>query len=274
MKMFEKAFLYVLLGIGAVISVYPLYFMLVTSLQPMTFIFEYPPKLWPAEPTLDNFVNAWKSQHFSLYALNSVIVTTASFAIIFALSSMLAFAYSRFVFLGKRTSFVLLMGTLVIPSLTLVIPQFLLIRDLGLFDSRWGLVLVYAAGGIPFTTFLMKGFFDSISRELDESVAIDGGGSFRLYASILLPLSKPVFVPATIFNILVVWEEFPWALTIINDPLKRTLPVALANFQGQYATQWGVVFAGALIAVVPIIVLFLLLQRYFVSGLTSGAVKG
>ncbi|CAH1190124.1 Diacetylchitobiose uptake system permease protein DasC [Paenibacillus plantiphilus] len=272
--LWKSIILYGLLTAGAVLSVYPLIYMLLTAFKPMTLLFEFPPKLIPSELTWDNFAEAWASQNFSIYMFNSVIVTIASFILIFALSAMLAFSFSRFQFRGKRMVFGILMGSLVIPSLTLIIPQFMLIRDLGLFDSHWGLITVYAAGGIPFTTFLLKGFFDSISRDIDESVEMDGGSAFKLFTAIILPLSKPAFVPATIFNALVIWEEFPWALTIINDPLKRTLPIALANFQGQYTTQWGIVFAGSLIAIVPIIVLFVLLQRYFVAGITAGAVKG
>ena len=266
--------MYGLLIVGAVISVYPLIYMLLTALKPMTLLFEFPPKLFSDEMTWANFSEAWTSQSFSLYLFNSLLVTLISFLLIFALSSTLAFAYSRFQFPGKRISFAIIMGGLIIPSLTLIIPQFLLIRSLGLFDSFWGLITVYVASAIPFTTFLLRGFFDSISREIDESVEMDGGSAWKLFTAIILPLSKPAFVPATIFNALVIWEEFPWALTIINDPAKRTLPIALANFQGQYTTQWGIVFAGSLIAIVPIIILFLLLQRYFIAGMTAGALKG
>ncbi|THF82265.1 carbohydrate ABC transporter permease [Cohnella fermenti] len=266
--------MYVLLAVGALISLYPLLFMLSTSLQPMTVVFEYPPKLFAGALTWDNFEAAWASRDFSLYLVNSLFVTAASLFIIALLSSLLAFAYSRFEFAGKRASFAVLLGSLVIPGLTLVIPQFVMMHQLGLDDTFAGLITVYAAGAIPFTTFLLKGFFDSISREIDESIAIDGGSSWTMYWRMVLPLSKPAFVPAIIFNVLSIWEEFPWALTIISDPAKRTLPIALANFQGQYTTQWGVVFAGSLIAVVPIIAVFLLLQRFFVQGIMAGAVKG
>lgn len=265
---------YALLAIGAAISIYPLLYMLIVSFKPMTLLFEFPPRVDLSEMSLANYETAWGSQNFARYLVNSLFVTLASFALIFLLSSCLAFSFSRFSFKGKKIGFAILMSGLVIPSMTLIIPQFLLIRKLGLFDSVWALIFVYAAGAIPFTTLLLKGFFDSISREIDESVRMDGGSSWTLFVRFILPLSKPAFVPATIFNALTVWEEFPWALTVINDPAKRTLPIALANFQGQYTTQWGVVFAGSLIAVVPIIVLFLMLQRYFVAGITSGAVKG
>lgn len=273
-SLWKKTLMYSLLIIGAIISIYPLIYMILTALKPMTLLFEFPPKFLPSEMTFSNFKEAWVSQNFAMYLFNSVIVTLTSFALIFFFASMLAFAYSRFEFKGKKLSFAILMSGLVIPSLTLLIPQFILIRQLGLFDSRWGLIVVYAAGAIPFTTFLLKGFFDSISRDIDESVEMEGGNAWTLFASIIIPLSKPAFVPATIFNALTVWEEFPWALTIINDPAKRTLPIALANFQGQYTTQWGIVFAGSLIAIIPIILLFLLLQRYFIAGITAGAVKG
>ncbi|HEY0826601.1 MAG TPA: carbohydrate ABC transporter permease, partial [Bacilli bacterium] len=253
MSIVKKILLITALTAGAVISVYPLFFMLMTALQPATFLFEYPPKMFPSQPTFSNFVQAWTSQNFSVYLWNSIFVTATSFILVFCFSSMMAFGYSRFHFIGKKLTFSILMGTLVIPALTLIIPQFILIKNLGLFDSYWGLITIYAASGIPFTTFLLKGFFDTITRDIDESVSIDGGSSLKLFLSIILPLSKPAFVPATIFNMLAIWEEFPWALTIINDPLKRTLPIALANFQGQYTTQWGIVFAGSLIAVLPVI---------------------
>lgn len=273
-SLWKSICIYAFLVVGGLISIYPLVYMFMTALKPMTLLFEFPPRFLPSEMTLSNFRNAWVSQNFALYLLNSVLVTIASFGLIFLFSSMLAFAYSRFDFKGKKLSFTILMGGLVIPSLTLLIPQFVLIRQLGMFDSRWGLIVIYTAGAIPFTTFMLKGFFDSISRDIDESVEMEGGNAWTLFSSIILPLSKPAFVPATIFNALTVWEEFPWALTIINDPAKRTLPIALANFQGQYTTQWGIVFAGSLIAILPIILLFLLLQRYFIAGITAGAVKG
>ncbi|GIP52748.1 MULTISPECIES: carbohydrate ABC transporter permease [Paenibacillus] len=273
-SLWKSICVYAFLVVGGLISIYPLVYMFMTALKPMTLLFEFPPRFLPSEMTLSNFRNAWVSQNFALYLFNSVLVTIASFGLIFLFSSMLAFAYSRFDFKGKKLSFTILMGGLVIPSLTLLIPQFVLIRQLGMFDSRWGLIVIYTAGAIPFTTFMLKGFFDSISRDIDESVEMEGGNAWTLFSSIILPLSKPAFVPATIFNALTVWEEFPWALTIINDPAKRTLPIALANFQGQYTTQWGIVFAGSLIAILPIILLFLLLQRYFIAGITAGAVKG
>jgi len=274
MEFLKKTTTAIALTIGAIISIYPLIFMISTALQPATFLFEYPPKLFPSEPTFQNFIQAWTSQSFSVYLGNSVLVTLLSFVFLFVFSSTMAFAYSRFEFKGKNLSFSIIMAALVIPSLTLIIPQFILINKLGLFDSYWGLVFVYAAGAIPFTTFLLKGFFDTITKDIDESVYMDGGSSLRLFISIILPLSKPAFVPAIIFNMLTIWEEFPWALTIINDPLKRTLPIALATFQGQYTTQWGIVFAGSLIAVLPLIILFIFLQRYFIAGMTAGAVKG
>ncbi|MEK4508533.1 carbohydrate ABC transporter permease [Paenibacillus sp. FSL K6-2524] len=273
-SLWKSILTYTLLIAGGLISVYPLVYMLLTALKPMTLLFEFPPRFLPSEMTWSNFRDAWVSQNFALYLFNSLLVTLGSFALIFLFSSMLAFAYSRFHFKGKGLSFAILMSGLVIPSLTLLIPQFMLIRQLGMFDSRWGLVVVYVAGAIPFTTFLLKGFFDSISRDIDESVEMEGGNAWTLFSAVIIPLSKPAFVPATIFNALTIWEEFPWALTIINDPMKRTLPVALANFQGQYTTQWGIVFAGSLIAIVPIMLLFLLLQRYFIAGITAGAIKG
>jgi len=123
-------------------------------------------------------------------------------------------------------------------------------------------------------TFLMRGFFESIPAELDQAMQVDGANAWTRYWRLAVPLAKPAIATATIFTFLACWDEFAWSLTIINDPLKRTLPVAIQLFQGQHSTQWGLVFAASLIAVIPVIIVFLVFQRYFVQGLTSGAVKG
>ncbi|HEY7177212.1 MAG TPA: carbohydrate ABC transporter permease, partial [Micromonosporaceae bacterium] len=153
-------------------------------------------------------------------------------------------------------------------------PQFILAKYLGLLDSLAGLVIFYVASTLSLNTFLLRGFFESVPRELEQAMEVDGAGSITRYWRLILPLARPALATATIFTFLAAWDEYPWALTIINTPSKQTLPLGIALFQGQNSTLWGLVFAASIAAIGPVIVVFLIFQRHFVAGLTSGAVKG
>ena len=156
----------------------------------------------------------------------------------------------------------------------LLIPQFLLAKKMMLLDSLWGLVVFYAGGNLALNTFLLRSFFQDIPSELEEAMVVDGAGPWSRYCRLILPLSRPALATVAIFTFLASWDEFTWALTIISDPSKRTLPIAIALFQGQHATSWGLVFAASVIAVLPVIAIFVIFQRQFVSGLATGALKG
>lgn len=269
-----RILIYALLIAGAVVMMTPFAMMVSTSFKPQTFVLETPPQLIPETPTLSNYVRAWTSQGFGRAFLNSTIVTVISTIGILFFSSMMAFAFARFEFVGKKLLFYALLITLMIPGMMLIIPQFLVAQDLGLLDSRLGLIVFYIAAQLAFTTFLLRGFFAGIPKELEEAIYVDGGSVWTVFWRLMLPLSRPALATAGIFGFLSAWDEFIWALTIINDPALRTLPIAIALFQGQQATAWGLVFAASVIAVGPVIVTFVLFQRYFVSGITQGAVKG
>jgi multiple sugar transport system permease protein len=266
--------IYAILIAAAAVMVVPFVMMISTSLKPHAYVLEIPPRLVPDEPTLDNYARAWTSQGFARYFLNSTIVTGAHVVGVLLFSSMMAYAFARFEFRGKRVLFLALLATLMIPAMMLIIPQFLIARDLGLIDTRLGLVVFYVASQLAFLTFLLRGFFEGIPRELEEAMEIDGASPVRIYWHLMLPLSRPALATAGIFAFLAAWDEFVWALTIINDPALRTLPIAIALFQGAHATQWGLVFAASIIAIVPVIVVFVVFQRHFVAGLQGGALKG
>ncbi len=266
--------LYALLTGGVVVMIVPFLYMVSTAFKGQVYVLEVPPMLIPREPTLQNFVDAWQSNHFSLFFGNSLTVAVTTTLLSVLISAMLAYAFARFQFAGKNIFFYAILLTLMIPSLTLIIPQFMLAKALGLRNSLTGLVLVYVATSIPLNTFLLRGFFEQLPRELEEAVLIDGGGYFTIFFRIALPLTTPALATVAIFTFLFSWDEFTWALTAIDEPLKRTLPVAIATFQGEHLTQWGLVFAASLIAIAPILAVFVTLQRYFVRGLTSGALKG
>jgi multiple sugar transport system permease protein len=260
-------------ALAAVAMILPFVLMLSTSFKPQTFILELPPELMPSEPTGRNYQQAWAENSFGRYFVNSLYVALSTTLVVLLLSAMMAYAFARFDFPGKRIAFALLLAGLMIPGIVTIVPSFVLAKNLNLLDSLNGLTLFYSGGAVAFTTFLLRGFFEKVPRALDEAMTIDGAGAVRRFFHLYLPLSRPALATAAIFTFLGAWDEFVWALTVINDPEKRTLPVAIAALQGQRATEWGLVFAASAIAIVPVIVLYVIAQRQFIAGITAGAVK-
>jgi multiple sugar transport system permease protein len=263
-----------LLSLGAVVMVLPFAYMVSTSFKPDRLTLEIPPRFLPTHPTTANYVGAWTSNEFGRYFANSVIVAVSTTLLTVLLASMMAFAFSRFSFAGRRVLFALLLLGLMVPTVMLLIPQFVLAKNLMLLDSLSGLVVFYAGGNLALATFLLSSFFQDIPKELEEAMVVDGAGPWQRYWGLIMPLSRPAVATVGIFTFLASWDEFTWALTSISDPDKRTLPIAIALFQGQHATSWGLVFAASVIAVLPVIAIFVIFQRQFVSGLTTGALKG
>jgi len=270
----DYAIRYLILGTAAAVLVYPFLYMLSTSFKTRSLVLSAPLDLIPSNPTLDNYAQALGANNFGRYFLNSAMVAVVSTALIVALSSMMAYAFSRLTFPGKRVLFTAIVVGLAIPTMMLIIPQFLLARDLHLLNSLQGLVPFYVGTALGFNTFLLAGFFETIPRELDEAMIVDGAGPWRRYWSLALPLARPALATTVIFAFLGTWDEFAWALTVLNDTDVRTLPIAISLFQGQHSTSWGLVFAASMIAIVPVLIVYIVFQRFFVAGLTTGAVKG
>jgi multiple sugar transport system permease protein len=270
----QKTMLYVVIILGAIIMVMPFIWMISTSLKEYAYVIEFPPRLIPENPTLQNFVKAWLANNFQIFFRNSLFVASVSVVLVVFFSAMMAYSFARFRFPGKEPIFYTILLVLMVPNVVGIIPQFLLAKALGLRNSLWGLIVFYVSGSVPFNTFLLRGFFEALPKELEDAMLIDGGNYFTIFFQMILPLSKPALATVSIFSFLGFWDEFILALTFIDDAVKRTLPVAIATFQGQHGTDWGLVFAASLIAAVPVIIVFTSLQRYFVGGLTSGAFKG
>jgi len=259
---------------GAAVMVLPFLYMLSTSFKPDRLVLEVPPQLLPHHATTANYVSAWGSNDFGRYFLNSVLVAVATTLAAVLLAAMMAYAFARFRFRGRTPLFGLLLLGLMVPAMMLLLPQFLLAKRLLLIDSLWGLVVFYTGGNLALNTFLLRSFFQGIPRELEEAMVVDGAGPWSRFWRLILPLSRPALATVAIFTFLSSWDEFAWALTIISDPSKRTLPIAISLFQGQHATQWGTVFAASAIAVAPVLALFVAFQRQFISGIATGALKG
>ncbi|MEA4906959.1 MAG: carbohydrate ABC transporter permease [Chloroflexi bacterium] len=263
-----------LLTAGALVTVTPFLYMISTALKGPVYVFEIPPRLIPEAPTWQNFVDAWTANQFGRYFFNSILVTLVAVAGILLLASMMAYAFARYDFWGKKALYALVIFFMTMPAMSLIVPQFILARDLALIDSLAGLIVMDIAQNVPFATFLLRGFLEEVPKEIEEAACIDGASPWGIYWRIILPLCKPALATSAIIAFLGAWDEYVWASTIINTPEKRTLPVGIAVFQGVHTTNWGLVFAASLIAIVPVLILFISLQKYFVKGMVAGAVKG
>lgn len=258
----------------AIVMVFPFWYMAVVSLEPNQLSLSYPPRLLPLNPSVSNYVAAWQTNDFAGYFLRSLYVSVVSTALGTFVACAAAFVVSRFRFVGRNLIYRVFLISMMIPGMTFIVPQFKLLHQLGLLNSLTGLILIYSSGMVPFTTFLMKGFFDDVPLELEDAVLIDGGGKWTLFARIMMPMAIPSLVTAILFNFMGGWDEFIQALTFLQNPSKFTLPIALQLFQGQHSTQWGEFFAAAIIQTGPIIVMFIIFQRHIVKGIMAGAIKG
>lgn len=270
----DRSVSHLLLAAGAVVVTLPFVFMVGTALKSRTQVLEFPPRLVPTDPTTVNFTDVLTTEQFDVYFLNSLTVAVAATASTLVISSLLAYAFARFEFPGKELIFYGLLLGMMIPPVMLIIPQFLVSRTLGLLNSLLGLIVVYITMNLSLQTFLLRGFFEDIPRELEEAAVIDGASPRTILWKIILPLARPGLAVVAIFTFLYSWDEFPWAHVAIQETSKRTLPIAIALFHGQHSTQWGLVFAASIIAVIPIVLLFAFLQRYFIRGISTSGVKG
>lgn len=259
--------------IGAIMMILPFVIMITTSLEPNTTTLPTPPHLIPLHFTTSNYSDALSSNSFGLYFLNSAYVAVLTTVAVVVISSMMAFAFARFDFFLKNFVFSLLLAGLMIPGIVVIVPQFVLAKNLGMTDSLNGLAVFYTGGGVAFTTFLLRAFFERVPPELDESMTVDGAGVLRKFLRLYVPLARPALATAAVFAFLGAWDEYIWALTVITDVDKRTLPLGIAAFQGEHGSAWGLIFAGSTLAVIPVIIVYVAGQKHLISGITAGAVK-
>jgi arabinogalactan oligomer/maltooligosaccharide transport system permease protein len=235
---------------------------------------------WPEHPTLDNFRDVVSTSDlaghwlFGRQLANSLIVAAAVTVVGLLLATSAAYALSRYRFVGRDTSLRAFLLSQMFPGVVTSIPLYVLLDRLGLLNRLAGLVVVYATTAIPFCVFMLKGYFDSLPRELEEAVLLDGGTRFTAFWRVALPLARPALAVTALFSFLTAWNEFILAATFINEPTKFTLPVALQRYVGDFSTEWGHFAAGAIIVSLPVMALFFALEKYLVGGLTAGGVKG
>ncbi|MFL6234982.1 MAG: sugar ABC transporter permease [Thermoanaerobaculia bacterium] len=230
---------------------------------------------WPAHVSAANFVSLFKDQPFARWLLNSVVVAGMTTVLGVTLACTAAYAFSRFRFPGRRAGLMAFLVSQMFPGTLMLIPLFIiLVKWLNLGSTFTGLVLLYTVTGIPFCVWMMKGYFDTIPKELEESALIDGASQATIFFRIILPLAKPAVAVTALFSFMTGWNEFIQAATFMNREDMYTGPVGLRFFVGGFSQQWGYFAAGSIVAAIPVMALFLFLQKYLVSGLTAGAVKG
>ncbi len=261
------------------ITLYPMLWVLKMALDPSQ-SFSLTPNPWPTALSLRNFrevllVRDGSGRLLFFHQLgNSVLVAAAVTVLGVGFSCSAAYALSRFRFPGRNSSLRLFLLVQMFPSVVTTIPLYVVLEKLHLLDHLLGLVLCYATTAIPFCVFMLKGFFDSLPKELEEAVLIDGGTHFDAFFRVALPLCRPALAVTALFSFLTAWNEFILAATFMSRPEHYTLPVLLNSYVGDYATEWGHFAAGAVLVSAPVMALFFVLQRHLIGGLTAGGVKG
>jgi multiple sugar transport system permease protein len=257
-----------------VFTLFPIYWLVNSSLKPAAELFTFPPKYWPDAPTLANFGNALFETRLGALYLNSLIVATLTCLALFALIVFAGYAMARFDFRGRTTLVVLFLLGQVLPHVVMLIPAFVLLKWVGLLDTRASLVLVYVAILLPFSVMTMRGFYQSIPRDLEEAAMIDGCSRVGALFRVVLPAALPGLVATTIYGFINAWNELIFAVILIASPRLQTLPVGLMSLSDEMRTEYGLMLATAVLALVPSLALFGYIQRFLTGGLAAGAVKG
>jgi raffinose/stachyose/melibiose transport system permease protein len=264
----------IILTLVALLWISPLVLLVITALRPLSDFVANGPLAWPQEWTLQNFADAWGVGNFATTYRNSGFLLILKVPLGVLISAMLAFALAKLrLRFGAAIMFAVFLG-LTIPIYITIVPVFILLRSMGATDSVPGLVGPYLAFGIPFEVLVLQSFFRQLPDELIEAAKMDGAGPWRIFFTLVLPLSTPALVTVLILDAVATWNEFLFALILLSSDAHKTIPVGLLNFQGQFANNNTGLAAGILIAVVPILIAYIFLQRWIVGGLTAGATKG
>lgn len=266
--------LHLILIAGAVFMLLPFTWMVSTSLKARGDVFsEFPPRLIPSTVTWSNYAAAWGSMPFGRFYFNSLLVAISVTVLQLLTSSLAAFAFARLKFWGRDSLFFIYLIALMIPFPVLLVPNFIIVRQLGWFDTYWGLILPLSFSA--FSTFLMRQYYRGIPLELDDAARIDGASSLRVWWQIIVPNSKPIFAAVGIFIFLTNWNEFLWPLVVINSEEMRTIPVALNAFKGQFTVQWELLMAALVMAMMPVLIVYLFAQKWVIKGISvSSGLKG
>jgi multiple sugar transport system permease protein len=259
-------------------AILPMTWMLLTSIKSQFVALQYPPVWIPSTITLEQYSRLLSptgdvGSQFLRYMWNSIWVSTATTVIGVAIAVPAAYAFSRFRFPGRKLLFFSVLFRNMFPAVVFLMPLFIMMRFIHLVNTQSSLILTYLTFGLPLSIWLLKGFYDNIPIELEQAARIDGATRFQAFIRVIMPLSAPGIIATAIYSFITAWNEYVYALTFLNDDSKLTLPVGLQRFFTEYATNWPGLMAASFIMSVPVVALFLVLQKYFVRALTEGAIK-
>jgi ABC-type glycerol-3-phosphate transport system permease component len=273
-RIFLQHFLsYAILLLVGVAVLIPVLWMLSTSLKNDPEIFTIPPRWIPKDVSVIAYQRIWTDYPFARYFFNSFIVVSVSTLISLAFSCLAGYGASRFHFKGKSMFLTFLLVTQMFPSIMLLIPFYKIIQTLGLINTHIALIMTYISFTIPFCSWMMMGYFQSIPKELDEAAAIDGCSRFRIFYQIVLPLALPGVAATAIYSFITGWNEYMFALVLTQSETMKTVPIGIGQLIGQYKVMWNDMMAASLVAILPLTIIFLFFQRFLISSLTAGAVK-
>lgn len=261
-------------AIVLIVALFPFLWMALSSVKMLRELYTVPPHWLPSDPTLEHYRKVLFASNIPRYFLNSVAISFGSTAIALALAVFASYGLARFSFKGKGAAQAFVLVGQLLPTAAIIVPLFVTLKAFGLVNTYLGLILVYTILTLPLSVWMLTSYFRAIPVELEEAAIIDGASRLSILFRITLPLSLPGLVSIVLFSFVTTWNEFIFALVFAQDSRVKTLPIGIAEFTGEFTTDWGAVMAASLIMTLPIVVLFLALQRLFVGGLTAGAVKG
>lgn len=269
----SRTFFQSVLIINSLIVLLPVFFLINSSLRESN-EFARTPFALVRDPFWENYQRVWSEGEFGSYFINSLIISGGSLILILILALGAGFVLGRYSFKGNNIIFAFILTGMLVPAKLAILPLFIQLKWMNLLDSRLGLILVYTSAALPAAIFIMSGFFKSLPTDLDNAARIDGASEFKLLSKVLVPLVRPGMAIVAIYSAIPIWNDFFLPLVFLQSPEKKTLMQGLTVFFGQYASQWGVLFAGLCLAALPLVVLYLILSEQFIKGLTAGAVKG
>jgi multiple sugar transport system permease protein len=266
----KRVALYVVLVVGAALMVFPFVWTIITSISPEASL-TVSPSLIPKDPSLSGYAELFANTPFAVVVANSLGLAVVTTVIQLFTGSTAAYAFSRLQFRGRTVVFGIYLATMMIPLQVLIVPLFSELKVFGLLDSYVGVLLPSLASA--FGIFLLRQAINQVPRELDEAATLDGAGHFRIFWTIILPNIRPALATLVVFAFMGSWNNFLWPLIVLSSPQLQTLPIALANLQGQYTTQWDVVMAGSVISILPMLALYIFAQKYIIQGVASSGIK-
>ncbi|WP_207953395.1 carbohydrate ABC transporter permease [Paenibacillus agricola] len=272
LKKIDAVIIYTVLSIMTIIVIIPFLWMTSTAFKPQKQTFKFPPEWIPAPFTWDNFARVWNEMPFGHYILNTIFITLVILIGQLLFSSMAAYSFSRLEFPGRNLIFVIFIGSLMIPEIVTMIPQYLIMRELGWLNTFKAITTPQMFGN-AFGVFLLRQYLIGIPKELDEAAKIDGSGIIRTFTTIILPLTKPALSTLAVFTLVKSWNSFLWPLVVTTSQQKFVLTIGLANLNGQYSADWAAIMAASFIALLPIIVLFAFFQRFFIQSIQMSGLK-